>query len=156
MLEKINNIANNLVKALQEEFIEQGHIASGRGVASIRSESEINGKDLNVKIFGLDYLQFVNDGRRAGSMPPVDAIREWVEIKGIASGKEADSAAWAIATAIKREGSPTAGAFKHTNNGRRTEFIEHTMNEHLDRIISQLRKALMEMYREEILNTVLA
>ena len=156
MLEKINNIANNLVKALQEEFIEQGHNASGRGVASIRSESEISGKDLNVKIFGLDYLQFVNAGRKVGSMPPVDAIREWVEIKGIASGKEADSAAWAIATAIKREGSPTAGAFNHTNNGRRTQFIEHTMNEHLDRIVSQLRKALMEMYREEILNTVLA
>ena len=156
MLSKINYIADNLVKELQRQFIEQGHNASGRGVASIRQESELNGRDLNVKIFGLDYLQYVNDGRKAGSMPPVDAIREWVEIKGIASGKEADSAAWAIATAIKREGSPTQGAYQYTNNGRRTEFIEHTMNEHLQRIISQIRTALMAIYREELIKAVVA
>lgn len=156
MLGRINAIADELVKELQREFIEQGHNASGRGVASIRKEVDLQGRDLNIKIFGLDYLQYVNDGRKAGSMPPVEAIREWVEIKGIASGKEADNAAWAIATAIKREGSPTQGAFDHTNNGRRTQFIEHTLDEHLNRIISHLRTALISTYREQIFKTVLA
>lgn len=156
MLDRINYIANQFVKALQTEFIEQGHNASGRGVASIRQEVELSGRDLNIKIFGLDYLQYVNDGRRAGTMPPVEAIREWVEIRNIASGKEAERAAWAIATAIKREGSPTKGAYQYTNNGRRTEFIETVVNESLDRIVSEFRNALLQMFREDLIKAVVA
>lgn len=55
---------------------------SGKVVAS----EEQNGYDV---VFGdlgkeVSYAYFVEFGRRAGKMPPVDYIREWVKKKGIA------------------------------------------------------------------------
>ena len=69
--------------------------------------------------FYANYAEFVEYGRKAGGMPPVDSIYEWVRKKGRGkrsalksaaafTGKTEDqlarSAAWAIATWIKKHG----------------------------------------------------
>jgi len=56
-------------------------------------------------IYGLP----VEMGRKAGSMPPVDAIKLWAVRKLGLKGKAADQAAWAIA--IHLRDNPTKGAF---------------------------------------------
>lgn len=56
-------------------------------------------------IYGLP----VEMGRKAGRMPPVDAIKLWVVRKLGLKGQAADQAAWAIAISIGRKG--TKGAF---------------------------------------------
>lgn len=48
-------------------------------------------------------------GRKAGRMPPVDAIKLWVVRKLQLTGDEAEQAAWAIAVHLKSH--PTKGAF---------------------------------------------
>lgn len=70
--------------------------------------------------FYIGYAEFVEYGRRAGKMPPVDSIYEWVRKKGarrnsalkaaaVFSHKSEDelakSAAWAIAKSIADHGS---------------------------------------------------
>lgn len=57
------------------------------------------------------YAWPVETGRAAGKMPPVDAIKQWVIRKGIARGREADSAAFLIARAIGRRGTKGAQMF---------------------------------------------
>jgi hypothetical protein len=87
-------------------------------------------------------------------MPPVDAILEWVRIKNIAQGDEAERAAWAIAKAIKREGIPTENAYKFSKNGRRKGFVEIVKMAQLDPLKQQIRRAILDAYREELINKI--
>lgn len=56
------------------------------------------------QIWGREYTEQLVYGRKGGTMPPVSAILEWVYAKFGLSGQQAESAAWAIATKIKQEG----------------------------------------------------
>lgn len=53
---------------------------------------------------GNDYVHELINGRRPGKQPPVQALIDWVNQKGIASGKKADSIGYAIAKSIGEEG----------------------------------------------------
>lgn len=47
----------------------------------------------------------MEDGRRPGTMPPVSVIKKWIRDKNANAGTGIpESAAWAIAYAIKRDG----------------------------------------------------
>lgn len=72
----------------------------------------INGTPLNLdgEVFtAIPYGLPVENGRKAGKMPPVNAIRVWAIRKMGLSDAEADSAAYLIARAIGKRG--TKGAF---------------------------------------------
>ena len=59
------------------------------------------------------YAFFVEHGRRAGKMPPVDEIAQWFKKKHrIANAKEALARAWALAKKIAREGTRPHPFFK--------------------------------------------
>lgn len=157
MLERINEISQQFVNELKREFEEQGHNASGKGLQSIEHKTElINGRDIRVQIMGVDYLEYVNTGRNIGKMPPVEPIIEWVKIRNIAQGKEAERAGWAIAKAIEREGIPTENSYKFSKNGRRKGFVEIVKQEQLSALIQQFRRALIDMFREELIQKVVA
>lgn len=154
LLERLEDIAQNLIKALQNEFEDQGHNNTGAGMQSLRAEVSVEGDVFRITILGFDYLQYVNFGRYPGKMPPVQVILEWVNSRGIASGKEAESMAWAIAKAIEREGIPTEGAYAYSNNGRRKGFIEIVKQEQEKAALQQARRAVIDMYREQLLKGV--
>ena len=63
-------------------------------VVEIKKKTEIN-----IKFVG--YGQYVDKGRRPGSMPPISAIEDWCSIKGIPK-----EAAYPIAKSIERKGIP--------------------------------------------------
>lgn len=53
------------------------------------------------------YVGTLRYGRKAGKLPPVRAIRDWMDVKGIATNEEPkvrDRIAWAIAIKMKNEG----------------------------------------------------
>lgn len=137
----LEQVAQDLVNFLQSEFDAQGHNATGAGSQSLEYITK-KGATFNIQILGNDYLQYVNDGRQAGSLPPIQAIKEWVQIKGIASGKEAENAAWAISKAIEREGIPTSGAMKFSSNGRRTGFIDYIVEEKGDELTERMSQSI--------------
>ena len=59
------------------------------------------------------YAFFVEHGRRAGKMPPVDEIAQWFKKKHrIGNAKEAFSRAWGLAKRIAREGTRPHPFFK--------------------------------------------
>lgn len=58
-----------------------------------------------IKIVAPAYIYQMEDGRRAGTMPPVSVIKKWIRDKNANAGTDIpESAAWAIAYVIKRDG----------------------------------------------------
>ena len=58
-----------------------------------------------LKVQGNDYIYYLQYGRKAGGRPPIKAIRQWIDDKGITPEKGSkDSLAWAIAKKIEKEG----------------------------------------------------
>jgi enoyl-CoA hydratase/carnithine racemase len=83
----------------------------------------------------------VEFGRKAGRMPPVDAIRLWVVRKLQITGDEADKAAWAIARHIGARG--TEGAYMVTQAYNRAiggNEIANIWSYELERFIEELTK----------------
>jgi len=57
--------------------------ASGRLLASLSIEFRQTIEGIKLLINGEDYAQYVDEGRKPGSYPPISKIREWVKIKGL-------------------------------------------------------------------------
>lgn len=94
-----------LLKALRDKFASQGHNTTGKGSKSLEVKVLPKGEDLVIQILGEEYMLFQETGRRAGKMPPVDALKSWVKKKGLASEqKEVNRIAWGIAINMKRIG----------------------------------------------------
>lgn len=73
--------------------------ASGRLIRSIKHEVIEAGEALFLLIEAAPHAKYVDEGRRPGTMPPVDSIREWTKMKGIP-----EKAAWPIARSIFKFG----------------------------------------------------
>lgn len=155
-------ISDRLLKALVKEFIEQGHNVTGKGLASINIKLTPN------SIIGEmdDYMLIQSKGvrrsripysggrRRGGKSQFIQALKGWVKKKGIASNdKKALGIAFAIAKTMKKEGMPTRGAFKHSKNGRRLDWIdvallnaEEIIAEELEKQVEQDINAIIDKF----------
>lgn len=115
---------------LRAELIAQEHRATGKGMQSISCERTATGYIVR----GLGYLYWNQYGRRAGTLPPIDAIRQWVKVKGIP-----EAAVWPIAMKLKRQGSYkpyirwTAG-----NSLNREDFIGRTIERNRERLNKEI------------------
>lgn len=85
--------------------------ASGR-LENFTTQIDLDNKRLLVTFLLEDYWRYVEYGRRAGKMPPISAIENWIKIKPIIpdpiNNKIPDTRqlAYLIARKIGREGTP--------------------------------------------------
>lgn len=125
-------IGQFIVDKLREELINQGHVASGSLVDTMRYEVQGD----KVLVYANNYAKAMEQGLPKGTAVPVSALMNWIMIKGIASGEEESrEIAWKIRQTIIKQGSPTKGAWKFTTNLRRTGFVEFTIKEYNKKII---------------------
>jgi len=93
-------IRQDLIKAINQK----GMTASGESAESLEVISSID----SAKIVGNKNFEQLEYGRRAGKMPPISAIKQWIEDKGLVvrTGKKISttSLAWAIAKKIQKVG----------------------------------------------------
>ena len=92
-----------LMRELIEAYDKKGMRASGNWANSLRSE--VSGTV--GRIYGENYTEQLEYGRRAGGFPPIDQIEEWVRDKGIQAIEASITArnlAFLIARKIAREG----------------------------------------------------
>lgn len=68
--------------------------------SNIRSSVTI-GDNIVIETFFDNYIEFIENGRAPGTMPPVSALREWALRRNIPADNDT---LFAIATAIKRDG----------------------------------------------------
>lgn len=120
------------IKALYDESGKKVTGQFAEGLSMSLSENK-------VEIFGYAYLL----GRQAGKMPPVEAIKNWVINKGIASVEpKATGIAWAIAKKIKREG---------TNRESSLPIYDLVITpERMDKIINKVSQFHAQRFVEEV------
>lgn len=104
MNEDLRKEFEELKKDLITAYNQKGMRASG----NFESELEIKEGGLKIELLGVDYGQQLDLGRRGGKFPPINAIRQWIEDKGIASRLNGEittsQLAFLIARKIAREG----------------------------------------------------
>ena len=138
-----------LILRAQNELKAQGHVLTGRTIASF--EKQIRGAietKLTGEILQDEHAMILDAGVVPGRVPYspgsgaksskyIDALIRYVQLRSGSSLKEAKSGAFAIAATAKKEGHPTAGSFIYSQNGRRTGWIKHAYSD----------KALVEFER---------
>lgn len=99
-------IATERGERMLEEVIARhkrlGQYTTGKTSSTLRIVPTGNG----FKVIGWKYAGTYDEGRRAGGMPPVSAILEWIRAKGITFDKpnSAEHYAYAIAHTIAKRG----------------------------------------------------
>jgi hypothetical protein len=74
-------------------------VASGSLVGSINYRLVETANNIQVQLLANNYLKYVDEGRKPGTYPPIKAIQQWAQIKGIPQ-----EAAWAIRANIFKFG----------------------------------------------------
>lgn len=125
-----------ITSALKNRLTGQGHITTGKGLNSIETKVIPRGEDLVIQIYGEDYLEYQDSGRKPGKFPNVGALREWVRRKGLATEmKEVNKIAFLIGRNMQRIG-------MHSTNKRidlsKRGFITQTIDQFEGRINQDL------------------
>ena len=104
-----------------------------------------------LSIYGNDYIQFLENGRRPGKRPPTSVIRQWIDDKGIIpDGISKDSLAFLIARRMGEEGSTIYQA-----GG--SDLISGIFNETLQRSIeAEFAQLLVTEIQSEIFDLLAA
>ena len=83
-------IDSNLAKEFGKDYIKIliallkkfKKIASGALINSLNSRVQSTANDIKVFIESNDYLKYVDEGRKPGKWPPIQAISRWADFKG--------------------------------------------------------------------------
>ena len=105
---QITYILNEEFGLLQNELIKQYDDQGMRASGNWANTLEVNVSGLSARLYGEQYSEQLEYGRRSGKQPPSQVIEQWIRDKGIASrltGKmTVSSLAFLIARKIGREG----------------------------------------------------
>ena len=138
----LERLTEHLAGQIGLELVAQGHNNTGTLIESVRVELIESLEGIVIVASNLDYGQYVNDGRKPGKFPPVDALRKWVEERGLASEeKEVNAIAFLIGRAIRDQGSPTRGAYKYSKNGKRKDWIGQVLEANEQIIFDHIEQA---------------
>lgn len=141
-LNTIKDITNLFAAALKDRLADDNSIATGTLVNSIKDIVKFDGKYLTVSIQLEDYWKWVENGRKAGKFPPVDAIKKWITIKPvIPRGKNGkvpteNQLSYLIGRKIAREGT------------RANPFLEPTIRDF--KLVDKIYAAVNSMLTNEI------
>lgn len=94
-----------LVQGVRDEIVANYYRMKLNASGEFDRETKVVEDGKSIKIVAPAYIYQMEDGRRAGTMPPVSAIKKWIRDKNANAGTDIpEEAAWAIACAINRDG----------------------------------------------------
>lgn len=138
----------NLKKDLIIAYDAKGMRASGKFADTL--EVQVTG--LTAKLFGEDYSQQLETGRKAGKFPPINAIEQWIKDKGIANRIQGEisisSLAFLIARKIARNG------WKREEHGGVQLISEVVTDQRIQNIIDEVGAEQALIYSTEIIKLV--
>jgi hypothetical protein len=145
-----------LVRAIQRQFILQGHRLTGKLNSSIEDIVKLTVTGATIQIVMEEYGIIQNNGVSASRIPYdptrrtgagrsqyIEGLRKFAVLRFGLSGKEALGAAFAIARKQAQQGMPTKGSFRFSKTGRRTGAIEAAL-EDVDMEITRLSEQFLE------------
>lgn len=143
-----SQILSSEFEALKKDLItaydSKGMRASGKFAESL----EVKVKGLNAQLWGEDYAQQLETGRSAGRFPPIDAIKKWINDKGIANRIQGEITVSALAFLIARK--IAQQGWKRENYGGVELISEVITDERIQKIINEVGAAQTLVYTTEI------
>lgn len=142
-LNEIQRLADMIVGLYRKQLESQGINASSTLSKTAKAVVEVNGNHLLVSLNLEPYWKYVEYGRKAGKMPPIDAIAEWIKVKPIVpepiNGKVPDTRqlAFLIARKIGREGIQGRKPLTNIIYSDVTESIIQDIKSEIQRQLSQ-------------------
>lgn len=139
--------ADKILALYRQALQNKGIDASGTLSQTASSMVEIDGTKLIISLNLEPYWKYVEYGRRAGKMPPIDAILNWIKIKPIVpnpiNGKVPDTRqlAFLIARKIGREGI----------KGRKP-ITEMVYSDTIETMINDIKTIIAEQIKNELQN----
>lgn len=137
-----------LKKDLIIAYDAKGMRASGKFADTL--EVQVTG--LTARLFGEDYSQQLETGRKAGRFPPINAIEQWIKDKGIANRIQGEisisSLAFLIARKIARNG------WKREEHGGVQLISEVVTDARIQKIIDEVGAEQALIYSTEIIKLV--
>lgn len=141
----IDRFKAQLKKAIIKEFTNQGHSLTGAFEESIDITDEKEPTTLTIKAEVNDYGKYLDRGVKSSNIPYsrgsgagksayIDALTRYAMVRMGLSGKQAKSAAFAIATNHKKHGMPSPGSYQYSKNNRRTEWVDNVLAESVNMI----------------------
>jgi hypothetical protein len=101
----MNAEVTKYIYAIRDEIVAHYYAMKLNASGEFDRETQVEEYPLGVKIVSPRHIYQMEDGRRAGTMPPVSAIRQWIRDKNANAGTDIpEEAAFAIAYVIKRDG----------------------------------------------------
>ena len=94
-----------IVKDVRDEIVANYYKMKLNASGEFAEKTQVVEDGKSIKIVAPSYVYQMEDGRKAGTMPPVSVIRKWIRDKNANAGTDIpEEAAFAIAYAIKRDG----------------------------------------------------
>ena len=144
---QLQPFADKILTLYRQALQNKGIDASGTLSQTASSTIEIDGTKLIISLNLEPYWKYVEYGRRAGKMPPIDAIARWITIKPIVpnpiNGRVPDTRqlAFLIARKIGREG---IEGRKPITEMVYSDTVETMLNDIKSAIVGQLKEQLLD------------
>lgn len=104
----MNDVLKQEFEELKKDLITAYNQKGMRASGNFEQQLEVKEGNFKIELLGVDYGQQLELGRRGGKFPPINAIKQWIEDKGIASRLNGEittsQLAFLIASKIAREG----------------------------------------------------
>ncbi len=137
-------LKDDLIKA----YDAKGMRASGKFAETL----EVKVQGLTAQLWGEDYSQQLETGRKSGRFPPIDAIEQWIKDKGIANKIQGQisisSLAFLIARKIANEG------WKRQEYGGVELISSVVTDERIQKIIDEVGAEQAMIYTTDIITMV--
>lgn len=128
MFENTYKVLQEYSELLSETYKKNLPFATGELLKSITVTVTIKNKSYDIEMSLLNYWRWVEEGRRAGKMPPIEAIEDWIRAKKIVPdvrSKKTPSIrqlAFVIARKIGEKGTKPTNALKLTREALMADF----------------------------------
>lgn len=136
----MNKGVTELVKQIRDEIVANYYAMKLNASGEFDHETQVEEYPLGVKIVSPAHIYQMEEGRQAGTMPPVSAIRQWIKDKNANAGTDIpEEAAFAIAYVIKRDGIKVPN--RHNDGGVASRILNPEMVNRIAVEINRIVKA---------------
>lgn len=141
---EFNLLKDDLIKA----YDAKGMRASGKFAESL----EVRVQGLTAQLWGEDYAQQLETGRKSGRFPPISAIEQWIKDKGIANRIEGQISISSLAFLIARK--IAQSGWKREEYGGVELISSVVTDERIQKIIDEVGAEQAMIYTTEIITMV--
>lgn len=144
----LERYADAWIKNAEANLMENDSNASGQLQRSMKSDKDkivIDEKQMRVTVELEDYWYYVENGRKAGKMPPIQPIIDWIENKPVppkVEGLTVKQQAYAIARGIGKNGTQPRPFFKKAVEQTWKQFkdeiaeaVQTDVNDYIEKIV---------------------